>query len=117
VRCHLEIDPVPSSRRRCERSYAWYHSGDEHNKKQRTHPHDARHHLTGSQGDRTAQRVCATPEGVPGVERKQPERDGTRSKCPSDAKKKKKSKEPRQSEAFPTFRASSTMTVVDRHQS
>jgi hypothetical protein len=54
---------------------------------------------------------------VPGVERKQPERDGTRSKCPSDAKKKKKSKEPRQSEAFPTFRASSTMTVVDRHQS
>lgn len=64
VRCHLEIDALSSSRRRCERSPAWHQSGDERNKKQRTHPHDARHHL-GIQGDRTAQRVCTTPEGVP----------------------------------------------------
>jgi hypothetical protein len=101
VRCHLEIDPVPSSRRRCERSYAWYHSGDEHNKKQRTHPHDARHHLTGSQGDRTAQRVCATPEGVPGVERKQPERTELAASVRRTSQKKKNQKSLGKAKRFP----------------
>ena len=111
VCCHLEIDALPASRQRCERRSAWYQRCDEHNEKTKTHPHDARHPLW-SQGDRTAQRVCTTPEGVLGVERKQAR--GTKLAASVrtifHSMPKKNYQKPRLCEAFPTFRASSTMT-------